>query len=69
VFKTPFIYTIHGLPQPWLEPSLLYKIAYTAEYCLLPLVVSRSSAVVAVSHYVKENIFQKRVGSSEDTLP
>jgi len=60
-FKTPFIYTLHGIPQPWLEPSLLYKIAYTTEHCLLPFGASRASAVVAVSNYVKE-ILKKQYG-------
>ena len=54
IFKTHFIYTIHGLPQPWLESSLLYKIAYTIEHSLLHFVASQSSVVVAVSYYVKE---------------
>jgi len=65
VFKTPFIYTLHGLPQPWLEPSLLYKIAYTVEQCLLPFVVSRSSANVAVSNYVRDMLKKKRGINSE----
>lgn len=59
VFKTPFIYTLHGLPQPWLERSLKYKVAYTVEACLLPIVASRSSAVVAVSNYVKDMLKRK----------
>ena len=54
VFKTPFIYTSHGLPEPWLEPSLVYKIAYTFEHYLLRFVAFHSSVVVAVSNYVKE---------------
>jgi len=66
-FKTPFIYTLHGIPQPWLEPSLLYKIAYTTEHCLLPFGASRASAVVAVSNYVKE-MLKKRYGVDSEVI-
>jgi len=34
VFKTPFIFTSHGIPESWLQLSLLDKIAYTIEYYL-----------------------------------
>lgn len=54
VFKTPFIYTLHGLPQPWLHSSLVNKIKYTMESLLLPFVASQASAIVAVSNYVKD---------------
>lgn len=67
VFKIPFIYTLHGLPQPWLESSLLYKIAYTTERCLLPFGASRASAVVAVSNYVKE-MLKKRYGIDSEVI-
>jgi len=50
---------MHGIPQPWLEPSLLYKIAYTVEQCLLPFVASRSFANVAVSNYVRVMLKKK----------
>jgi glycosyltransferase involved in cell wall biosynthesis len=66
-FKIPFIYTLHGLPQPWLEPSPLYKIAYTIEHCLLPFGASRASAVVAVSNYVKE-MLKKRYGIDSEVI-
>jgi len=64
-FKTPFIYTLHGLPQPWLEPSLAYKIAYTIEHCLLRFVASQSSVVVAISKYVKEVLKERYDVDSE----
>lgn len=67
VSKTPFIYTLHGLPQPWLEPSLLYKIVYTIEHCLLRFVVSKSSVAVAVSNYVKE-MLKKRYGIDSEVI-
>jgi len=67
VSKTPFIYTSHGLPQPWLELSLLYKIAYTVEHNLLRFVASQSSIVVAVSNYVKE-MLKKRYGIDSEVI-
>jgi glycosyltransferase involved in cell wall biosynthesis len=54
VFKIPFIFTSHGIPESWLQLSLIDKIVYTIEYYLLPFVASQSSAVVAVSTYVKD---------------
>jgi len=53
VFKIPFIFTSHGIPESWLQLSLSDKVAYTIEYYLLPFVTSQSSAVVAASKYVK----------------
>jgi glycosyltransferase involved in cell wall biosynthesis len=67
MFKTPFIYTLHGLPQPWLEPLLMYKIAYTIEHGLLCFVASQSSVVVAVSNYVKE-MLKKRYGVDSEVI-
>jgi glycosyltransferase involved in cell wall biosynthesis len=65
VFKIPFIFTSHGIPESWLQLSLLDKIAYTIEYYLLPLVASQSSAVVAVSKYVKEMLKRRYNVDSE----
>lgn len=59
VFKIPFIYTLHGLPQPWLNPSLTDKIKYTVESLLLPFVASRASAIVTISNYVKDTLKTK----------
>lgn len=63
LFKTPFIFTSHGIPEPWLQLSLLDKIAYTIEYYLLPFVASRSSVVVAVSGYVKDMLKRRYIDS------
>lgn len=57
----PFIYTSHGLPQPWLEPALKNKIAYTIEDMLLYSAVSKASAVVSPSNYVKM-LLKRRYG-------
>jgi glycosyltransferase involved in cell wall biosynthesis len=65
VFKIPFIFTSHGIPESWLQPSLSDKVAYTIEYYLLPLVASQSSAVVAVSKYVKEMLKRRYNVDSE----
>jgi len=64
-FHTRFILTLHGLPQPWLEPSLFYKIAYTVEHCLLRFVASRSAVVVVVSKYVKKMLKKRYDVDSE----
>jgi len=65
VFKIPFIFTLHGIPEPWLQLSLSDKVAYTIEYYSLPLVASQSSAVVAVSKYVKEMLKRRYNVDSE----
>jgi glycosyltransferase involved in cell wall biosynthesis len=56
ILKIRFIYTLHGVPQPWIEPSLVYKIAYTVEHCLLRFVASQSSVSVTISNYVKDTL-------------
>jgi len=65
VFKIPFIFTSHGIPEPWLQLSLSDKIAYTIEYYLLPFVASQSSAVVAVSKYAKDMLKRRYNVDSE----
>jgi glycosyltransferase involved in cell wall biosynthesis len=67
LFKIPFIYTLHGLPQPWLEPSMKYKIAYTIQHILLPLVARESSTNVAVSKYVR-NMVEKKYGANCEVI-
>jgi glycosyltransferase involved in cell wall biosynthesis len=67
VFKTPFIFTSHGIPESWLQLSLSDKIAYTIEYYLLPLVTSQSSTVVAVSKYVK-GMLKKRYNVDSEVI-
>jgi glycosyltransferase involved in cell wall biosynthesis len=65
VFKIPFIFTSHGILESWLQLSLSDKVAYTIEYYLLSLVASQSSAVVAVSKYVKEMLKRRYNVDSE----
>jgi glycosyltransferase involved in cell wall biosynthesis len=65
VFKIPFIFMSHGIPESWLQLSLSDKVAYTIEYYLLSLVASQSSAVVAVSKYVKEMLKRRYNVDSE----
>ena len=65
VLRIPFIFTSHGIPEPWLQLSLIDKIAYTIEYYLLPFVASQSSVVVAVSRYVKDMLKRKYSVDSE----
>ena len=61
VFNIPYIYTIHGVPQPWLETTLKSKIAYTIEDMLLPYSALNASIVVSPSNYVKA-LLKKRFG-------
>ena len=56
VFKIPFILTLHGFPQPWLEPSFVSKIKYILETMSLPIAASQASAIVVVSNFVKKTI-------------
>ena len=56
VTHTPFVLTIHGIPQPWFENSYFEKIKYTLETILLPYVASKASSIVTISHYVKEKL-------------
>ena len=65
MFKIPFIFTSHGIPESWLQLSLSDKVAYTIEYYSLPLVASQSSTVVAVSKYVKEMLKRRYNVDSE----
>jgi glycosyltransferase involved in cell wall biosynthesis len=55
-FGTRFIYTVHGIPQPWLESSFFEKVKYTLEKMLLPFVASHASAVIVISNYVKNEL-------------
>jgi glycosyltransferase involved in cell wall biosynthesis len=54
VFKTPFILTLHGFPQPWLEPSFGSKIKYILESMSIPFAARHASAIVTVSNFVKK---------------
>jgi len=68
VFNVPYIYTIHGLPQPWIEPSLTSKVAYSLEDRFLPYSALNSSAVISPSNYVK-TFLAKRYGLDSIVIP
>ena len=55
-FKIPFVLSLHGLPQPWLNRKLGDKIKYLLEKRLLHFVGSYASAIVTVSNYVNKNL-------------
>jgi len=53
VFKTPFILTLHGLPQPYLSNAWRNKIQYLIESLMIPFAAKYASATVVVSNYIK----------------
>ncbi len=53
-FNIPFMLTLHGFPQPWLNRRIIDKIKYSIEKKLMCFVGSRASAIVVVSNYEKE---------------
>lgn len=54
VFKTPYVLTLHGLPQPALESSLKIKVAYSVECIMVRFALRYASATVCVSKYVQQ---------------
>ena len=58
LFKIPFVLSLHGLPQPWLNRKFTDKIKYSVERKMLRFVGSKASAVIVVSHYVKDGLIQ-----------
>ena len=58
VFKIPFVLSLHGLPQPWLNRKITDKIKYSIERKLMRFVGSRASAIIVVSNYVKDGLIR-----------
>jgi len=54
----PVVETVHGIPQPWLEPSLLYKIGYQVEGLFLRPAGRLAEVVVSVSNYVRKRLLE-----------
>jgi glycosyltransferase involved in cell wall biosynthesis len=54
VFKTPYVLTLHGLPQPALEYSLKSKVSYSVECIMVRFALHYASATVCVSKYVQK---------------
>jgi len=48
--------TVHGVPQPWLEPSLKFKIGYSSESFFLRKMNQHMDAFVSVSQFVKKEL-------------
>jgi len=59
--KSPLLYTAHGVPQPEMEPELMFRVGYTLEKMSLKYVASRASAVIAISQYV-QSLLKKNYG-------
>jgi glycosyltransferase involved in cell wall biosynthesis len=53
MFKTPYVLTLHGLPQPSLEYGLKNKMLYTIETILVGYAARHSAATVCVSEYTR----------------
>jgi len=53
LFKTPFVLTEHGIPQPSLEHGLRNKFAYSMESLLLPFVARFATEIIEVSDYAR----------------
>jgi glycosyltransferase involved in cell wall biosynthesis len=56
VFKTPYVLTLHGLPQPFLVKAWKSKIGYMIEYMLVPAAVRYASSAVVVSNYTRNHL-------------
>jgi|SRR5437667_747684 len=65
--KSPLLYTVHGVPQPEIEPELMFKIGYTLEKMSLKYVANRASIVVAISEYV-QSLLKKNYGINAQVI-
>jgi glycosyltransferase involved in cell wall biosynthesis len=50
----PFVYTIHGVPQPEFESEPLFKVGYALERLALKHVADRAAKVVTISNYARD---------------
>lgn len=51
--RIPIIETFHGFPQWWLEPKMIDKVAYTAEFGAVQLVAKLATSKISVSNFVR----------------
>ena len=65
--QAPLVYTVHGVPQPELQPEPLLRIGYTFEKMSLKYVASRAAKVVAISEYVR-GLLQKNYGIPAEVI-
>ena len=50
------IETVHGVPQPWLEPSLKFKVGYSLESFFLSRMNRCVDVFVSISRYVSKEL-------------
>jgi len=55
-FNTPFVLTLHGFPEPWLNGRTVHKIKYLIEKKLMRFVGSRASKIIVVSNYEQKKL-------------
>jgi glycosyltransferase involved in cell wall biosynthesis len=66
--RVPFLYTVHGVPRPHLEPELRFKIGYVLEQASLRAVAKRVDRVIAISGYVQKLLLES-YGINSDVIP
>jgi glycosyltransferase involved in cell wall biosynthesis len=57
--KKPYVYTIHGAPNPYIETNHIYKVLYNIEDLLLPTIGKKASKCLVISEYVMKEIWTK----------
>jgi glycosyltransferase involved in cell wall biosynthesis len=65
--QTPFVETVHGIPQPEFERGL-DEFGYFAEKCALSLTSRRASSLVSDSIYIREEM-RRRYAAKSTTIP
>ena len=64
-FNTPFVLTLHGFPEPWVNGRTVDKIKYLIEKKLMHFVGSRASRIVVVSNYEQKKLMSNFCLKSE----
>jgi glycosyltransferase involved in cell wall biosynthesis len=54
----PIVETFHGFPQWWLEPKIMDKSAYVAEFGAVRVVAKLASSKTSVSNFVRSTLQQ-----------
>ncbi len=65
--RIPYVFTVHGIPQPEYEEGY-DKLGYLAEKWALPLTSARASVVVADSEYIRSEL-QARFSTKSIVIP
>ncbi len=65
--RIPYVFTVHGIPQPEYEKGY-DKLGYIAEKLALPLTSARASLVVADSEYIRSQL-QARFSTRSIVIP